>query len=62
MKRNVYLISGWLCISAFGFAQTLTQSANAPVPGESHTRKGADTTNALPNTITPYLNHIEVWG
>lgn len=52
MKRNVYLILGWLCISAFGFAQTLTQSANAPVPGESHTVKGADTTNALPNTIT----------
>lgn len=52
MKTHIYFISSLLASSLLMKAQTLTQSANAPIPGDLESRKGADTTGALPNSTT----------
>lgn len=50
MKTHLYLIAAMSTSTIF--AQTLTQSANAPAPGNTNNRKGADTTATLPNNTT----------
>ncbi len=55
MKQHIYIITSALIIASSLIMQaqiTLTQAANSPIPGDINVRKPADTTNALPNSIT----------